>query len=283
MQSEIELTDLRARPEVLASDFILERGTLAAQAARGIAIGPVLWQLPGGDLLFDPGDIGRALITGGRRIVVDVAADATPGELQAFVLGPILVLLGHLKGCIPLHASCVAMPLGAVAFSGRAGAGKSSLAAGLARRGYRLLAEDVCMISPEGKVLSAAPLVKLTRKSATQLSLGAAETEVRHKQFFRVAKEDDRAPVPLETIYFLEHSAAAAAPTIDTLSTNAAVAQVHGAALMPAAATALYGDAGHFAATAALTRRVGVRKLIWPFDLTRIGETLDMIERAGLG
>ena len=58
------------------------------------------------------------------------------------------------------------------------------------------------------------------------------------------------------------------------------LAQVHGAILMPAAAVALRGDAALFAAAARLAAAVCVARLVWPFDLARIDQTLDLIEGA---
>jgi len=282
LQSEIPLDGIRALPEVSAPDFILELGVLAPQSGRGVAFGPVLERLPDGSLLFEPPDIGRALILG-NRIIVEASADATQGELQAFVLGPILVLLGHAREYLPLHASCVALPDGAAAFSGPARAGKSSLAAGLAQRGHALLAEDVCMVAPgpaQALVLASTSLVKLTRRSEKQLRPGEAQVQIRHKRFFSMSERDDAQSTPLDALYFLEHNGPKDAPCIRPIKANQVLAQVHGAILMPAAAIALRGDAALFAAAAKLATAVRVTRLVWPFDLTRIDQTLDLVEGA---
>ena len=84
LQSEILLEGIRALPDVSAPDFVLELGALAPQSGKGTAFGPVLCRLPDGSLLFDPPEIGRALIFG-NRIIVEARAGVTPGELQAFV------------------------------------------------------------------------------------------------------------------------------------------------------------------------------------------------------
>jgi hypothetical protein len=280
LQSEIALEGIRALPEVAAPDFVLELGVLAQRPGRGVAFGPVLSRLPDGSLLFDPPQIGRALIFG-NRIIVEARADATPGELQAFVLGPVLVLLGHVRDYLPLHASCVALPRGAAAFSGPARAGKSSLAAGLAQRGHALVAEDVCMATLDAArpvILASTPLVKLTRRSARQLRPGEAQVPIRHKQFFSMPGNGDAPSASLDAIYLLEHVGATDAPRILPVPANQVLAHVHGAILMPAAAIALRGDAALFAAAAKLAAAVRVVRLAWPFDLARIDQTLDLIE-----
>ena len=269
-------------PEVSTPDFVLELGALAPHLDRGVAFGPVLRRLPDGSLLFEPPEIGRTLISG-NRIVVEARAGATPGELQAFVLGPILVLLGHVRECLPLHASCVALPRGAAAFSGPARAGKSSLAAGLAQRGHALLAEDVCMVAPGGArplVFASTSLVKLTRRSEKQLRPGEAQVQIRHKRFFSMPARGDAQSAPIDALYFLGHNGSQDAPCIRPIPANQVLAQVHGAILMPAAAIALRGDAALFAAAAKLAAAVRVARLVWPFDLARIDQTLDLIESA---
>jgi len=282
LQSEIPLEGIRILPEVSAPDFILELGALAPQSGKGVAFGPVLERLPDGSLLFDPPEIGSALIFG-NRIIVEARASTTPGDLQAFVLGPVLVLLGHVREYLPLHASGVQLPQGAAIFSGPARAGKSSLAAGLAQRGHALLAEDVCMVTPgpaQPLVFASTSLVKLTRRSEKQLRPGEPWAQIRHKRFFSMPERGDAQPASLDAIYFLEHNGPKEAPCIRPIKANQVLAHVHGAILMPAAAIALRGDAALFAATAKLAAAVRVARLIWPFDLARIDQTLDLIEGA---
>ena len=282
LQSEILLEGIRASSEVSAPDFVLELGALALQSGRGVAFGPVLSRLPDGSLLFDPPEIGRALIFG-NRVIVEARAGATPGELQAFVLGPILVLLGHVREYLPLHASCVELPGGAAAFSGPARAGKSSLAAGLAQRGHALVAEDVCMVAlgaARPLVFASTSLVKLTRRSERQLRPGEAQVRINHKQFFSMPGRGDALSASLDALYFLEHNGPRDAPCIQPIKANQVLAHVHGAILMPAAAIALRGDAALFAAAAKLAAAVRVARLVWPFDLERIDQTLDLVEGA---
>ena len=284
LQSEIKLGGVRTHADVDAPDVVIGLGRIAANLGDGVAIGRVLRRLDNGDFLFDPDDVAKAQIRDGAHVVIDPRPGTTPGEVQAFVLGPILALLGHLRGCLPLHASCVEMPCGAVAFSGRAGAGKSSLAAGLARRGYPLLAEDVCVVETTASrpsVLSAAPLVKLDRASRSALALDSGETMVRRKRFVRMPDRPVAAPARLTRIFFLEHGPKDEAPGIVALSRAEALALVHGAILMPVVPAALHPEADPFADALKIATSAHVMRLVWPFDFERIGETLDMIERTG--
>src|SRR6185436_17962029 len=53
------------------------------------------------------------------------------------------------RGLLPLHASALLLGAGAIALLGPSRAGKSTLAAALARRGHPVLADDVVPVSPE--------------------------------------------------------------------------------------------------------------------------------------
>jgi serine kinase of HPr protein (carbohydrate metabolism regulator) len=80
-------------------------------------------------------------------------------------MGSLFAVLCHQRGLLPLHASAIATPQGAVAFLGSSGAGKSSIAAFLSQRGHRILADDICLIDPaaprDQRVLPVAPWLKL--------------------------------------------------------------------------------------------------------------------------
>jgi hypothetical protein len=145
--------------------------------------------------------IARYLVSNGREIVISPDPGALPLDVRAYLLGTIFVVLCQQRGLLPLHASAVSSsPLdgrrGAVAFVARSGRGKSSLAAHLAQRGFRVLADDVCLIDPtpvdDVMVIPAAPWLKLWRNSLENLGRPAEGLE-------RVFSEDDKYRLPLET------------------------------------------------------------------------------------
>lgn len=66
--------------------------------------------------------------------------------IRSFLLGSAMGALLHQRGLLPLHASAVEMDGAAVIFSGTSGAGKSTMALHLVRRGHRLLCDDICAV-----------------------------------------------------------------------------------------------------------------------------------------
>ena len=78
-------------------------------------------------------------------------------QATGYLLGPVLGILLRYRGIVCLHASAVAMDGSAVAFVGPPGAGKSTTAAALARRGYKLIADDITAIGEVNGALRVNP------------------------------------------------------------------------------------------------------------------------------
>ena len=120
----------------------------------------------------------------------------------------------RLNGVLPLHACAIAVEGRVIALAGQQGAGKSTAAAGFARLGYAVLAEDVAAIAEAGGkyiVHPGYPRVNLWPKSVEAL-FGSADslpqvTPTWGKQFLTLDGEEFRfqsQPLPLQAIFVLE-------------------------------------------------------------------------------
>jgi hypothetical protein len=137
------------------------------------------------------------------------------------ILGPALGLILHQRGFLVLHASVVARSGGAVAFLGKNGWGKSTIAASLHVKGYDLVADDVAAISigPDGpSALPGFPQVKLWPEAAALLGETPERLPILHPDFdkrgWSAARGFTGEPRRLERIYVL---AAGPAPAIEPL------------------------------------------------------------------
>jgi len=106
----------------------------------------VVFQASGNEFLFRLETVGSFYVTEGKRISVERLNNSTDDEIRLFLLGSAMGALLHQRGALPLHGSTVVKNDRALIVSGRSGAGKSSLAAKLLDRGYRLLADDISVI-----------------------------------------------------------------------------------------------------------------------------------------
>jgi hypothetical protein len=116
--------------------------------------------------IFRAGQIVHLVYQEGIEFWLDGGAGniwgAWPGDLKlddatAYLLGPVFGLLLLLRGAVCLHASAVAVENKAVLFVGDAGAGKSTTAAAMTRRGHALLADDIVAIAERDSAFFATP------------------------------------------------------------------------------------------------------------------------------
>jgi hypothetical protein len=165
---------------------------------------------------------------------------AAPGLFWGAILGLALPHLLHARGGHVVHASCVAAGGSAVAFLGAPRAGKSSVAAALIRRGWRLVADDALPVIARGdRVLAqpAFPSIRLFDETADWFTRGdRSRTVPIHPLLPRAWVLVDEArqwqgpeAVPLRCLCLLDRSAKATT----RLRGRAAVLAVLGASYHP--------------------------------------------------
>lgn len=92
----------------------------------------------------------EASVERGREIIVDASPEADPLFTNAVVTGELFSVLLRQRGLLVLHGSSVARDGRAVGFVGDSGWGKSTLASALVDRGWKLLTDDLLVISGLG-------------------------------------------------------------------------------------------------------------------------------------
>ncbi len=101
------------------------------------------------ECLVDMEGIARYGVSAGTEITVEACPDADEDSIRLFLLGPVFGALLHQRRLLPLHASAIQTPKGAVLFAGGSGSGKSALAAAFYTRGYGLIADEICVADPD--------------------------------------------------------------------------------------------------------------------------------------
>lgn len=145
----------------LAESF--EHGVLAARVGRDEDRLVAEW----------PERLSLSVRRDGSDLVLEPHPAVEASDLEKLKRGAVGLLLAHLAGAIPLHASAVAIDGRAVVFVGGTGLGKSTLAAALCERGgASLLADDAVVIERDEdtyQVLAVEPNHWLDRASAAAL------------------------------------------------------------------------------------------------------------------
>lgn len=188
------------------------------------ACGPPDWETVLGDGIALRHELGSAadhrfiygsdrfLITPDARTVLCSVEHADEMRWQRQLLDTILFSVSFANGFELLHASAVEVDAGVVAFVAPSGRGKSSLAAELCRRGYRLFCDDVLAIAPgdEGLVCHPGPAVMSVPSSdGLPAALGASviATFTDEDELWVELEQAATAPRPLRAVYLLDRSA----------------------------------------------------------------------------
>jgi hypothetical protein len=155
--------ELRLAPPGRAPDVVARWGEVPPPPPSALAAGP-LRQVTPGEARFGLPGVVRLLVRGGNEIIVERQPGADDAMIRLLLLGTGAALLLHQRGVLPLHASAIVTPAGAVLFMGHSGAGKSTLLNEFLRRGYPMLAEDLAAVRLDADgVAWVEPGVQVTR------------------------------------------------------------------------------------------------------------------------
>ncbi len=210
ISSEIEIPDL---PETTEKPDVTIQVGQPADAPSG-SYAPGAHRLSPSTMLFSMRDVGNYVVEGGSKVTVFPAAGYDPLLLRLFLLGSVSGMILHLNGLLPLHGNVIALDgEGCVAFLGHSGMGKSTLAAILMKRGYRLLSDDICAVKLDGDkslVMPGIPHVRLWIDAMQMLRIDSSGLKLHHpsEEKFLLPLGDRYAkdPLPLRKIYILDRS-----------------------------------------------------------------------------
>lgn len=115
----------------------------------------------------------------GKYIHYQPKTSFVEGKARMYILGLAFAAIIHQRGFLPLHASAVMKGGKAILICGNSGAGKSTTAAALLKRGFTLLSDDISLIKIDNdgvaRVLPGFPQMKLWPESAELLGVEVEE------------------------------------------------------------------------------------------------------------
>jgi hypothetical protein len=144
VQSEILLPELmagNAKPDV-----IISFGNVPENLEKP-AFSTAHFQVSPDKFLLKIDGVAWFLIENGNKITIDPTEGGSEEEIRLFLLGSAFGALIHQRGMLPLHGSAIIAEGKAIIFSGISGIGKSTLAAAFIKKGYKLLADDVSVVT----------------------------------------------------------------------------------------------------------------------------------------
>ncbi|MFL6721466.1 MAG: HPr kinase/phosphorylase [Sphingomonas sp.] len=283
--SDYDVFGLRVRSEIpLPELFPAADG---GEPSVTICVGPVpeangsegaLNAVNGALVLVIP-NVARFRIEQGSRITVEAVQDVPGRNIRLFLLGSAFGALLHQRGLLPLHANAVEIGGKAVAFMGESGAGKSTLAAWFHDRGYRVIADDVCVIGfDEAGRPYAAPGLPRLRLWAEALELMGRDFGSYPRSYvgnhnqdkFDVPIDSDMAAttnVPLAALYVLERGAKLAISTLRGIeAADAVFANTYRGGFVSIAG----GDESHWRSAIGVVRSLPVFRVSRKWDLASL-------------
>ena len=163
--------------------------------------------------LFMPG-VAKYRVRSGKHIDIEPIDREDMASVRLFLLSMAIPAALKQQGRILVHASAVVVNGKLDFFIGQSKAGKSSLAAALQQRGYRVFSDDVCVLhlpDPHGEVLAYAsyPMMKLWEETVDQLGDERYQKEHRIRpqlrkfgQFFH--RDFDTGAYPVGQVFVLD-------------------------------------------------------------------------------
>jgi hypothetical protein len=290
--SEIELPEYLPRLVTSEPDITISHGQDALEAwEENAGTANIFTQaLRGGHLLRVPGVAVYHVIEGREiRITADLGAD--PGMVRLFTIGSAMGMALHQRGILVLHGATVARGGQARILVGDSGAGKSTLAARLGRAGCSVLGDDTMALwsAPDGGagkwLWQGSRVFKLWQDSVAAMGIGLEElTPLGNRaDKYYVPNPDPAASnstaldtgVELAEILVLETGDGP--PRIEPLEGIRALQAVAANTYRPEYVAILGRESEHFHQCGELTRDIRVVRLIRPWGLAAIDETLELI------
>ena len=251
-------------------------------------------QMARGDLRLTVDDIGRFRITDGVRIAWHRQhSGVSDQDISTFLLGSAVGALLIQRGIFVLHGNALEKDGKAIVCMGHSGAGKSTLAYGLMQQGWRLLADDLVAVNPDGLVLPGIPRIKLWHDATKAFGLDPADLppirQGMHKYLLmgEALQRADR-PVPLQALYLIHqrrHDSAGPDQGRITRITSqqTAALRLRNQAFRPRFVRGLGQEGPNFMALALLQRRVPMAILPLPAGIAAMQSWLkeqDLLQAA---
>lgn len=216
-----------------------------------------------------------------------VTAEVPDGIEAEFVIawlcGAVFALLLFQRGETPLHASAVATDAGAIVIAGDSGAGKSTTARALLRRGCRFLSDDLVRLDPATLLVQPGrPSLKLSAQAASAFGepspvIQGEKREIDLRDRFRPE------PARVGAIIVLALDASLGDPLIEPMAPAAALPLLHRYVYRLRLGSFMGLGAQMFDWATRIARQAPVYRLRRPDRIDAIDEIARLIEAAASG
>jgi hypothetical protein len=215
----------------------------------------------------------------GRGITVERGAGADPAEEALWLNGSVYSAIASMNGLLPIHASAVAANGGVFAFTGPAGAGKSTLVAALGAHGLPMFCDDTLLLDlSDPDRITCLPGHKRLKLAVDAVGLTGAAAEERvsptvEKVYARSAAGEVRAALPLARLLFLDGGSDPAIVPIVGSERLVRLQDDHQTARLFATARQ-FDRTGFFAHLVRMMRQIEMVRFTRPIEASRFAESV---------
>ena len=280
LASDVPLVRLTPGTDPALDTMIVQRcGDLPEQPENATQIGPFLWCAPD-YLSLDIVDVVHLVASGGKTLHYRPYPGIDDISVQLFLMGSGLGALLMQRKLLVMHGNAVEIDGACVMCVGPSGVGKSTTAAGLLQRGYRIMSDDICAIDTQNRIVPGMPHIKLWQEAAEGLGIETHDLDRVRPEMekfglpLKSAFCDDR--VAIKTIFLLSghHSNDI---TIETLKTHEKFMALRDNTYRLPFVAGMNLSALHFQQLNMLAKDVTVKRIKRPIDGFQVGALLDVL------
>lgn len=207
--SHIDFPELSYLPPPIESDIHIQLGPVAPDGIASPSIRGAYCQANAQSHWLHVPEVARYLVTNGRDITVDPYPNANSASVRIFILENCFKALLRQQGLVVMEGVAIKHHDSAVLFIMPPGFGKSTLAALFSQRGYSILSDEICAITPAMTVLPAYRAIMLWGAIAEQLDISSEllyqqRPEVSKYRYYLGDQFHEQA-LPIRLMYHLDY------------------------------------------------------------------------------
>jgi hypothetical protein len=272
-----------------AAELMMQRETAVQygpvpHSLSGEPLAEMSWQMLGGAFLLRGEGEHYFLYRKGDGVTVERGPDADVSEESLWLNGSVYAAVASLNGLLPIHASAVAFDGRVFAFSGPAGAGKSTLVAALGRHGLPLFCDDTLVLDlSDPERIVCLPGHKRLKLMPDAIGLTGAMPQEKvsktvDKHYALPATGEVGVALPLGELIFLEEGPEPAIMPITGAERLVRLQDDHYTARLFDSARK-FDRAAQFAHLARLARQIAMARFVRPLDRDRFDEAVALAAR----
>lgn len=285
IRSELVFPELLPSPDNLPSNepqITIKFGAVSVGGIDSSTSSGLFCQATETELWLHVPNIARFLVSNGEQITIDAVEGIDEDSIRLFLLGSCMGALLMQRDLFLLHGNAIKIGEHCISFVGHSGAGKSTLSGAFFKRGYSILADDVCAINTQGHVLPSFPQIKLWFDAATRLGI---ETQTLRKirpliEKFAVplAEQFHCEALPLKAVYIL-HSHNKDEFDFETIAGMQKLPPLQNNTYRKAYLKGLAKDSNNFSQCAQIAGQVAVVRVTRPNEGFKLDQLVDLIEQ----